>query len=155
MATVEQPDNRSIIAGDFAKQFAGKLPPEAIASAVAVIRGAPKGAQASSTSSYPANGSIASVVIWMKCQCTIKNDGKTFDGDSWGISFPGGGALFGDVYTSDLSALFANTKTFALAATSVYTSFTFFDGHANALGSFQAGSVSTVNGTGGGDGSWS
>lgn len=157
MSSVAETTIRTQIAEDFGKLFEGKLPPEAIRSAVALISQAPKGALAlSSTSSYPANGSIASAVIWMKCQCVITSPGgKTFNGSSWGISFPGGGALFGDVYTSDLDALYANTKSFALAATPVYTSFTFFDGSSNALGSFQAGSVSTVSGTGGGSGSWS
>lgn len=143
--------SRADVAADFASHFDGTLPDHVVANAVAHLQSAPL---AATTTAYPANGSIASIVIWMKCQCTITG-GKTFDGSSWGIAFPGGGALIGDVYTDDLAALYANTQSFALAATPVYTSFVFFDGNHNSLGSFQAGSVSTVAGTGGGSGSWS
>lgn len=153
MSTVLDTNVRGQMAEDFRNMFAGKLPEAVIESAVAQIHGAPKASLAATTSSYSANGSIAALLIWMRCQCTI-NGGKTFTGDSWGIAFPGGGALFGDVYTSDLNALYANTKSFALVATPVYTSFTFFDGNSNSLGTFQAGSVSVTAGTGGGSGSW-
>ncbi|MFC0184084.1 virulence-associated protein [Pseudarcicella hirudinis] len=111
---------------------------------------------AAQTTAYGANGSIASLVFYMKCQCTITGSGgKTFNGSAWGVSFPGGGALFGDVYTDNLNALYANTVSFTLVATPVYTTFIFNDVHGNALGSFQAGAVSTVSGTAGGSGSWS
>lgn len=109
--------------------------------------------EAVAATAYPATGSVASVVFWMKWQ--VQCQGKTFNGDSWGIAFPGGGALFGDVYTDNLNALFANTRSFAFTATPVYTAVYFFDGSSNLLGTFQAGSVSTVTGTGGGSGSWS
>ncbi len=138
---------RAKAADDFKTMLADNLPADVLDKAAAHLEG--------TTTGYAANGSIASVVIWMKCQCTINNNGKTFDGSSWGISFPGGGALIGTVYTDDLAALYANTETFALAATSVYTSFVFFDKNHSPLGSFQAGSISTVNGTGGGKGHWS
>lgn len=107
--------------------------------------------------SYPAKGSIASLIIWTKCYCTVTN-GKSFEGSSWGIAVPGGGALFGDVYLQDnvtIDQLYANTRTFALTATMAYTAFYFYDGNHSLLGTFQAGSVSTVAGTGGGEGSWS
>jgi hypothetical protein len=136
------------LAEDFKTAFKGKVGDEVIASVGAKLSSA-------ALTSYPANGSIASIVIWMKCQCTVKNGGKTFNGNSWGIAFPGGGALIGDVYTDDINALYANTVSFALTATPVYTAFYFFDKNHNSLGSFQAGSVSTVGGTGGGSGSWS
>lgn len=144
--------DRSSIASDFASRMAGILPSNVLAGAKAALASQPLVAAANTA--YPANGSIAAVVIWTKCQCTIKG-GKTFDGSSWGIAFPGGGALFGDVYTDDLNALYANTRSFAMVATPVYTSFVFFDGNHNTLGSFQAGSISVTAGTGGGSGSWS
>lgn len=137
-------DPQQVSAG-FRSMFEGKLPDDKMQSGLTQI--------GSSVSGYSANGSIASVVIWMKCQCQC--NGKTFDGSSWGIAFPGGGALFGTVYTSDINALFSNTETFAFTATPVYTAFYFFDGDHNLLGTFQAGSVSTVGGQGGGKGSWS
>jgi hypothetical protein len=90
----------------------------------------------------------------MKCQCNITN-GKSFNGTSWGIAFPGGGALFGDVYTDNIALLYSNTTNFAFTATPLYTAFYFKDANGNVLGHFQAGSVSTVAGAGGGDGSWS
>lgn len=151
MSDTAQLVSRDDVAADFGAMFAGALPDHVIDQAVSHIAAAPL---AATTASYSAKGSIASVIVWMKCQCTISG-GKTFDGSSWGITFPGGGALMGDVYTDDLQALYANTQSFALVATPVYTSFVFFDGNSNTLGSFQAGSVSTVAGTGGGGGSWS
>ena len=108
----------------------------------------------SASTAYPAHGSVASLVFYLKVQVVI-NDGKTFDGDAWGLAFPGGGALFGDVYTDDLNALYSNTVSFAITATPVYTAVYFFDGGSSLLGHFQAGSVSTVGGSGGGKGSWS
>jgi Rhodococcus equi virulence-associated protein len=134
------------ISKDVSSLLQGKVQQSSIDSSVQVL--------ASSNTAYGANGSIASLIFYMKCQCTI-NGGKTFNGSAWGVSFPGGGALFGDVYTSDINALYANTVSFTLVCTPVYTTFIFNDVNGNALGSFQAGSISTVSGTGGGSGSWS
>jgi hypothetical protein len=134
------------ISNDVSSLLQGKVQQSAIDSSVQVL--------ASTTTAYPATGSVASLIFYMKCQCTITG-GKTFNGSAWGISFPGGGALFGDVYTSDINALYANTVSFTLVCTPVYTTFIFNDVNGNALGSFQAGSISTVSGTGGGSGSWS
>lgn len=151
MASASTVDHAQM-ADDYQKMFENVLPDNVVQAASDHLAGTAGGN--SETTAYAANGSVASVVIWMKCQCTVKG-GKTFDGSVWGASFPGGGALIGDVYTSDLNALYANTTNFALVATSVYTTFIFKDDHGNILGSFQAGSVSTVNGGGGGKGSWS
>ena len=120
--------DRDQIATDFKTMFAGTLPPETIDGAVAHLANAPQVA----ATAYPANGSIASLVIYAKCQCTITG-GKTFDGSVWGVSFPGGGALFGNVYTDDINTMYAKTSSFALAATPVYTSFIFMDDSGNAL----------------------
>jgi Rhodococcus equi virulence-associated protein len=146
MSTETTTISKAELAQEYASLVQGKVPQSSIDSGVQVL--------AAQTTAYPANGSIASMVIYMKCQCTITG-GKTFNGDAWGISFPGGGALIGDVYTSDINALYANTTNFDLVATSVYTTFIFKDKNGNSLGSFQAGAISTVNGTGHGSGSWS
>jgi hypothetical protein len=107
------------------------------------------------TASYPASGSVASAIFYLKFQVQVKNGGKTFNGDAGGVSFPGGGALFGDVYTDNINALYANTVSFEFQGTPVYLSILFFDNKSKLLGHFQAGAVSTVIGIGGGKGSWS
>jgi hypothetical protein len=141
--------NWSAVAQDFKTQFSGKMEEPQLQAAVESI-------QASATNTaYAANGSVASLLFYMQFQVTINNGGKTFDGKAGGIAFPGGGALFGTVYTSDINALYSNTKSFQFTCTPVYTSLIFFDGSSNVLGTFQAGSVSTVTGTGGGSGHWS
>ncbi len=142
--------DRGQISRDFESAFAARLPDTTISKMSEQL----KTVALAAASSYPANGSVASLVIYTKCQCVIKG-GKTFDGSAWGIALPGGGALIGDVYTDNLDALYARTTSFALVATPVYTSFIFTDDDANVLGSFQAGAVSTVAGSGGGRGSWS
>lgn len=141
------------IAQDFATAFSGKLDPvqRAVAKAAILAPGSP--ATAGATSSYPAKGSIDGMIFYDRLQVSI-TDGKTFNGNAGGIGTPGGGALFGDVCTSDLGALYNNTVSFQFTATPVYFSIVFFDGNSNALGTFQAGALSTVLGTGGGSGSW-
>lgn len=105
---------------------------------------------------YPANASIASLVAFMRVQVNIKNGGKTFTGDLFGLSTPGGGALFGDVYTDDVDRLYNNTHRFLCETTPFYLSIQFFDKENTLLGHFQSGGVSTVVGLGGGGtGSWS
>lgn len=124
----------------------GVLEPSVLDSAVQTL--------VATTNSYPAKGSVASFAFYLQFQVTVTG-GKTFDGKAGGLSTPGGGALFGDVYTDDINRLYANTVSFQFNATPVYTNLNFFDSHSNFLGSFQSGSVSTVLGTGGGTGSWS
>ena len=81
--------------------------------------------------------------------------GKKFDGNSGGLSTPGGGHGLGDLYTNDINALYNNTKSFMFDAAVVYLSVTFFDAHSKVLGTFQSGGFATVLGTGGGTGHWS
>jgi Rhodococcus equi virulence-associated protein len=81
--------------------------------------------------------------------------GKSFNGNAGGVSSPGGGALFGDVYTDNIDNLYANTVSFEFQVTPVYLSILFFDGNSNLLGHFQSGAVSIVTGIGGGTGHWS
>jgi|LNFM01.1.fsa_nt_gb hypothetical protein len=138
--------DRARIAKDFAEVFGKKLDAMKLTSITNSIT--------ANTTPYAANGSIAAIVIWDRVQVTI-NDGKTFDGDAWGLGGIGGGALIGTVYTADINALYANTRRFQVTATPVYTSVVFLDENSAALGTFQAGSVSTVTAVSGGSGSWS
>lgn len=133
-------DSLATAAEELPQLLGERIPTEAIDSAVAHLDAAASGTGANR---YPARGSIASAVILTKCQCTVTND-KTFKGDVWGLATPGGGALIGDVYTDNIDALYANTTAFTLIATPVYTTFIFQDRNGATLGSFQAGSISTV-----------
>ncbi|RBP51276.1 VapA/VapB family virulence-associated protein [Arenicella xantha] len=144
------------LASDFKQHFTGKLSDEVVESTAKSLANVTEPVLKAS-SAYGANGSLASLIFYVKAQCNV-NGGKTFDGSAWGVSFPGGGALFGDVYLADASSLndlYARTTSFTFTATPVYTAMYFFDSNNTLLGHFQAGSVSTVSGTGGGSGSWS
>jgi hypothetical protein len=136
------------IGQDLKSLLEGKLEPQKLEAAAKTL-----GAM---TQAYPANGSIASFIFYLQIQVTVTSPGgKTFNGKAGGISTPGGGALFGDVYTDDINALYANTHSFAFTSTPAYFAVYFFDSSSNGLGTFQAGAVSTVAGTGGGTGNWS
>ena len=140
--------SREIIAHDFMMSTHSKLDEEKIEANVATLL--------NTTASYPANGSVASLIFYLKFQVQITSDGgETFNGNAGGVSSPGGGALFGDVYTDDLNRLYRDTVSFEFQGTPVYLSILFFDGDSNLLGHFQAGAVSTVLGVGGGKGEWS
>jgi hypothetical protein len=137
------------LANDLREGLQGHVPDETLEAAV-------KQVQADATGVYPAHGAIASLILYVKVQVVI-NNGKTFDGNAWGVTFPGGGALFGDVYlyADSLDTLYANTRSFYVFATQVYTAVYFFDSSNSCLASFQAGAVSTVGGHCGGEGRWS
>ena len=144
------------LADDFKQHFTGKLSEDAMKRAVEGIERITETELKAATASS-ANGSLASLIFYVKAQCNI-NGGKSFNGSAWGVSFPGGGALFGDVYlagASTLDDLYRRTTSFTFTATPVYTAFYFSDSGNTLLGHFQAGSVSTVIGTGGGSGNWS
>jgi hypothetical protein len=85
------------VANDLREVLQGKVADDKLEAAVAKVQAA--------DTSYAAHGAVASLIFWVKVQVVI-DDGKTFDGEAWGIAFPGGGALFGDVYTDDLNAFF-------------------------------------------------
>ncbi len=133
-------------ASDFEAAVHGKMPADQIEAVTTAMKAA--------TTGYAANGSIASLLFYMKIQVGIKG-GKTFNGNAGGLGFPGGGALFGTVYTNDINRLYSNTHSFQWLGTAVYFTVNFFDGSSNFLGTFQAGAVSIAIGTGGGTGSWS
>ncbi len=141
---------------DFEKNFTEHLSARAISTAVESLEKI-DGNTLKAAAAYPSHGAIVSLIFYVKAQCTINNE-KTFTGNAWGVSFPGGGALFGDVYLGEaksLEQLYKDTSTFTFIATPVYTSFYFWDKDTKLLGHFQAGSVSTTTGTGGGSGNWS
>ena len=139
--------SREAIAEDFKTAMAGKMDTDLINSAAESLL--------TTATRYPAVGSVASFIFYLQFQVTIKEpDGRTFDGKAGGVSTPGGGALFGDVYTDDLPRLYRETSRFEFQGTPVYLSILFFNDHSNLLGSFQAGAVSTVTGVGGGSGNW-
>jgi Rhodococcus equi virulence-associated protein len=104
---------------------------------------------------YPATGSVESFIFRMKFHLGVRQDGKTFYGDASSIGTPGGGTLFGDVYTDDIERLYNDTVSFMFESTPVYLSMQFFDEDSKLLGHLQSGAVSTVAGAGGGRGSWS
>lgn len=145
MSTMQALDQGQMVK-DFEASYGTRLPSDALASLKAAI--------ATQTTAHPAHGSVAGIVLYDKVQVVI-NNGKTFDGDAWGLGGVGGGALFGNVYTDDLDALYRNTKRFQFTGTPVYVSVIFLDGSNRALGTFQSGGVSTVVGVSGGSGSWS
>jgi hypothetical protein len=137
--------SKDTIANDFSNRWEGKLDQEKIDGAVRTIQAA--------QTSYPAHGAIVSMIFYLKFQVTV-DGGKQFNGNAGGVTTPGGGALFGDVYTEDINALYNNTVSFEFNATPVYVSLLFFDSNSTLLGHFQSGAVSTVTGLGGGSGSW-
>jgi len=140
------PVDLRMVANDFATHMDGKMEPHKIE--------ATKQALQATTSSYAANGSVASLIFYLQFQVNV-DGGMTFDGKAGGVSTPGGGAMFGTVYTDDINRLYNDTASFEFQATPVYTSLLFFDSSSNLRGHFQAGAVSIVSGVGGGSGSWS
>ena len=147
------------LAEDFKKHFTDKLSEDVLIRTVESLEIITE-SQLKAATAFPAKGSLASLIFYVKAQCVIDGDcGKTFNGSAWGVSFPGGGALFGDVFlatgASTVDQLYSRTTSFKFTATPIYTAFYFFDSKDTLLGHFQAGSISTVTGTGGGSGSWS
>ena len=145
---VQQKVNREDVANDFQTAMTGKLDDQVISSVKKQLLAA--------TTSYPAHGSVASFIFYLQFQISITSPGgKTFNGKGGGFSTPGGGALYGDVYTDDINRLYSSTVSMQFNCAFAYTSVLFFDGNSNLLGHFESGSVSTVAGVGGGSGSWS
>src|SRR5690554_2738013 len=67
--------DKQLIAHDFRVAMHGKLEPEKIDEAAQAL--------AASQKAYPANGSVASMIFYLKFQVNI-TDGKTFDGHAGG-----------------------------------------------------------------------
>ena len=145
------------LADNFKEQLTGKLSGDVVRRTVESLEKITE-SQLKAATAHGAKGALASLIFYVKGQCTI-NGGKSFNGTAYGVSFPGGGALFGDVYLTDaaptLDQLYKKTTNWAFTAQIAYTAFYFFDSKETLLGHFQAGSVSTVAGSGAGSGSWS
>lgn len=114
----------------------------------------------SMANSIHADGSLASLLFYIKAQCNLDTGHgiKSFNGNAFGASFPGAGALIGDVYLAgghSWEELFSNTTNFAFVATPVYTTFIFMSDDKTVLATYQAGSISIVTGGGHGAGTWS
>ncbi|HEY0555653.1 MAG TPA: VapA/VapB family virulence-associated protein [Thermoanaerobaculia bacterium] len=144
------------LADNFKEQLTGKLSEDVVRRTVESLEKITE-SQLKAATAHAATGALASLIFYVKGQCTIRG-GKSFNGSAYGASSPGGGALFGDVYlagASTLDQLYRQTTDWAFTAEIAYTAFYFFDSNGNLLGHFQAGSVSTVAGSGTGSGSWS
>ncbi|MBM9506851.1 VapA/VapB family virulence-associated protein [Actinacidiphila acididurans] len=138
--------SKETIARDFAKRMHGTLEQDKVDAAV--------GALLSPAVSYPAECIVISAIFYTHWKIVV-TDGETFNGNAGGVGTPGGGGMWGSVNTNDINKLYSQTKSFEYYATSAYVNVNFFDGSANFLGSFNAGGLSTLNGAGGGSGSWS
>ncbi|HUK89736.1 MAG TPA: VapA/VapB family virulence-associated protein [Blastocatellia bacterium] len=136
------------IVRDLTDLLEGKMAQDQIDAAVASL--------SSATTAYPATGSIASLVFYLKFQVQLTSTPHrdVFNGQGYGASSPGGGALLGHVYTNDLARLVDQTETFTFLSTPVYMTIFFFNNQGVLLGHGQFGAVSTVVGSGGGSGTW-
>lgn len=144
--STEKEINRELIAHDFQSAAHGAMSEQQIEQVAHGLT--------TSSGRYPAKGNIVSLVFYQEIHVYV-DGGKNFDGKAGGLSSPGSGALFGDLYTDDINRLYRDTVSFEYQSTPVYFSVLFFDGNSNLLGHFQAGAVSIVTGIGGGSGSWS
>lgn len=141
--------DRSQAAQDFTSIVQGHMPDDHIANAVSAMQAA--------DTAYPiSNGSIIGGVFYVRVTAAITVNGRVYNfyGNGGGLFTPGGGALMGDIYTSDAVRLVTTTVSFQVNATPVYVNVNFFDNSSNLLGSLHTGAVSTVVGIGGGTGSW-
>jgi hypothetical protein len=138
-------DNKSI-ALDFSNAVSGKVPQSKIDQTIAML--------SDDLTAYYADCLIDSYLFYASLKVTVSG-GKILDGDAGGIFTPGVSRAYGTIYTSDIDALYANTTNFYVASAAAYFTLVFFDSDHNSLGSFQAGSIGSVFGTGGGTGTWS
>ena len=113
--------NSNQLANDFKEHFAGTLSEDAVRRTVESLEGITE-SQLKAATAHGASGSLASLIFYVKVQRQVYG-GKTFNGSAWGVSFPGGGALFGDVYLTDaaptLDQLYSKTSSFTFTATPV------------------------------------
>ncbi|PQV49757.1 VapA/VapB family virulence-associated protein [Paraburkholderia sp. BL21I4N1] len=109
---------------------------------------------------YPTKATIISAIFYLRFNIETTTDRhynkvlKSFTGNAGGISSPGGGTMFGTIFTKDIEQLYAETKSFQFNASPVMLNVNFFGNGSKFLGNFMSGGVSTVGGTGGGSGRW-
>ncbi|EEY7915203.1 VapA/VapB family virulence-associated protein [Salmonella enterica] len=149
VTTMKQCSNlRSSIMDDVKAKYGEYLPKDQVSQILDKI--------ASAENKYSAKTTLASAIFYIKVDTQITSEGgKHFSGNAGGLSSPGGGVLFGDLYTNDLEMLYKNTVSFQITMTPVFCSVLFFDSSSNLLGHFEGGGVSTISGVAGGTGSWS
>ncbi|BDC75044.1 virulence-associated protein VapL (plasmid) [Prescottella equi] len=109
---------------------------------------------AEQANSYSVHGLVTSLAVYQHFSLTVEGGGKTFTGDSGGISIPGVAVLEGTLFTEDLQHLYSDTVSFEYNAVGPYLNINFFDSHGTLLGHVQSGSIGTVSGIGGGTGGW-
>lgn len=81
---------------------------------------------AAAENKYPAKTTLASAIFYIKVDTQITSEGgKHFSGNAGGLSSPGGGVLFGDLYTDDLDDLYTNTVSFQITMTLYFVVYCF------------------------------
>ncbi|HKV40839.1 MAG TPA: VapA/VapB family virulence-associated protein [Blastocatellia bacterium] len=140
--------SRENLARDLTELLKGKLEQDKLDAAVASL--------STAATAFPATGSIASLVFYLKFQVQVTSTPRpdVFNGRGFGASSPGAGFLVGHIYTDNLARLVEQTDAFTFLGTPVYLTMFFFNGQGALLGHGQFGAVSTVLGSGGGSGSW-
>lgn len=98
---------------------------------------------------YQAHASLVAIIFWARIHVTVVG-GKSVIGDGGGVYTPGGGGIWGNLYTSDIERLYRDSYSYQMSATAFYMGINFFDGNSNYLGSFHGGGLGIVTGTGGG-----
>jgi hypothetical protein len=142
------PIDRAAVANNLQEVFKGKISDESLA-------GMKKNVTAAFKNSYYATGSYICALFYFRITIDLTSPvTKQFVGNAGGIGLPGGGGMWGDIYTDDLNALISNTVSFQFTATPVFFNVNFFDGSSNLLGTYVAGALSVSPGTGGGKGGW-
>ncbi|EMB0478163.1 VapA/VapB family virulence-associated protein, partial [Escherichia coli] len=133
VTTMKQCSNlRSSIMDDVKAKYGEYLPKDQVSQILDKI--------ASAENKYSAKTTLASAIFYIKVDTQITGEGgKHFSGNAGGLSSPGGGVLFGDLYTNDLEMLYKNTVSFQITMTPVFCSVLFFDSSSNLLGHFEGG----------------
>lgn len=102
---------------------------------------------------WAVHGVLASALVYQLLTLTV-DGGEQFQGYAGGVSFPGGAAVWGTLFTDDIQRLYDQTASFQFNAVGPYLNVNFFDRHGTLLGHAQLGGVSSVIGIGGGSGTW-
>ncbi|NKU38745.1 VapA/VapB family virulence-associated protein [Rhodococcus hoagii] len=102
---------------------------------------------------YAVHGVVFSAVFYNHVRISV-DGGMTFDGEGGGLSTPGGGALWGNLMTSDLLCSSYTTKLRRSNVFGPYLKINFYDSYGGILGSVHASGVSAMIGRSGRSGRW-
>lgn len=102
---------------------------------------------------YEATMSVFSRVFYLQFRIDLK-EGKGFHGKAGDIASPAGGALSGDLLTSNFPRLCQETVQFEFQSSSDFTTLKFFDTNGHLLGDFHGPALLAPAGTGTGTGKW-